>query len=111
MSQLDHLRHLLYNDPKLQKLKMQGGVSSWFHQNTEAILQWAESARTNRNASNVNTAVRGILEYIDGKNYVSSDIPGGVPELANQPNSQVGLLDIDTENEDPPGYVQYMEFI
>jgi hypothetical protein len=109
MSQLDHLRHLLYNDPKLQKLNMQGGVSYWFHQNTEAILQWAESARTNRSASNINTAVRGILDYIDGKNYVSSDIQGGVPELTNQPNSQVGLLAIDTENEDPPGYVQYMQ--
>jgi hypothetical protein len=108
MSQLDHLRHLLYNDPKLQKLNLQGGVSYWFHQNTEAILQAAESARTTRSESNINTAVRLILDYIDGKNYVQQDVTGGVPELADQPNSQVGLLNIDTENEDPPGYVTYM---
>ncbi len=38
-SLLDHLRHLLANDPDLVKLHLTGGLNTWAYRNTQKILQ------------------------------------------------------------------------
>src|SRR5262249_9108143 len=47
-SLLDHLRHLLAQDPKLNQVGLQGGLSVWLFRNTTKILEAAGSARDTR---------------------------------------------------------------
>ncbi len=44
-SVLDHLRHLLAQDPTLKKAGLDGGLDTWLFRNTLKILEWSGSAR------------------------------------------------------------------
>ncbi|GCE10542.1 hypothetical protein [Tengunoibacter tsumagoiensis] len=105
-TQIDHMRHLLYGDPVLKKLNLQGGSTYWFRRNTMHIMQLAKDSRDTPNYSQTN-AVK-ILDYIDGSQYVQPDVPQGTPLLADPHASQVGLLTRDQEHAQPQGYVNYL---
>src|SRR5437868_4893425 len=44
-SVLDHLRHLLAEDPKIAPKGLHGGLDFWLLSNTREVLQWAGNAR------------------------------------------------------------------
>jgi len=123
-SLLDHLRHLLAQDPKLAKVKLQGGLSVWLFRNTTKILEAAGSARDTRKGcvENVPQAcdtrlilrqVARILDYLDGAKYVEREnIPPSIQSadhlLIDPDVAQVALLEFDTVNQQPPGYLQHI---
>jgi hypothetical protein len=120
-SLLDHLRHLLAQDPKLEKVGLQGGLSVWLFRNTTKILEAAGSARDTRkgcteNACNTGLILRQvarILDYLDGAKYVGREnIPPDIQSpdhlLIDSNVAQVALLEFDPVNQQPPGYLQHI---
>ena len=123
-SLLDHLRHLLSQDPKLKGVGLQGGLSEWLFRNTTKILEAAGSARDTRKACPegvletcdtglILRQVARILDYLDGAKYVQTE---NIPPNIQQPDqllidpvvAQVALLEFDTLHQQPPGYLEHM---
>ena len=111
-SLLDHLRHLLAKDPELEALNLHGGLVIWAYRNTQRVTQLAHDAMQSWKAhdyASVKQDMIVILDYLDGQKEVQRDVPTGTPVVANQHNSQVGLLTFDTVNQKPPGYLYHIQ--
>ena len=110
-SLLDHLRHLLATDPKLDRLHLYGGLDYWLYRNTNAVLQYSVGARDDWNAQDAAAMHRQlvcILDYLDGARYVSDDLPPGTPLLIDSRVAQASLLEFDPARQDPPGYLTHV---
>lgn len=104
---LDHLRHLLSDSPEISLLHLRGGLDMWFSRNTEKVLEWSSAARDDwqNNPDLLNRQIVRILDYVDGASFVQQDAPAaGQVLLADQQDSQVGLLGQAQSPDDPPGY-------
>lgn len=109
-SLLDHLRHLLADDPDLQKLQLAGGLDTWAYRNTNKIQQWAGNAQQDWNTkdfASLHHFVVAILDYLDGSTQVQQDVPPGTPLAANPQFSQVGMLELNA-GQNPPGYLYHI---
>jgi eukaryotic-like serine/threonine-protein kinase len=115
-SVLDHLRHLLSQDPKLQKVGLVGGLDIWLFRDTTKILEAAGSARDAQkqcasdpgSCAFVQREVVRILDYLDGSAYVQTDVPPGTPLLIDPTIARVALRTIDPVNQQPPGYLKHI---
>ncbi|HLI90571.1 MAG TPA: protein kinase [Ktedonobacteraceae bacterium] len=115
-SMLDHLRHLLAQDPKLKAAGLTGGLDIWLYRNTLKILEWSGSARDAIDAGDPQLARRQlarILDYLDGTQYIQTEnLPPDLrPVLADPTMStiaRVALLEIDQQNQNPPGYLKHI---
>lgn len=114
-SLVDHLRHLLSQDPKLQKVELVGGLNTWLYRNTLKILEWTGSARdlalSNDNPTLIRKQLLRILDYLDGSQFVQTEnLP---PDLASTPVltdpiiARVALLEISPAQQ-PPGYLKHI---
>lgn len=111
-SLLDHLRHLLATDPKLQVLGLQGGLDGWLLRNTNDLVQWAQAAKAaeaKNDAQSVHNLLVEMLYYLDGNQYVQTDVPAGTP-LSTDPAAKVALLSIGGLNQNPPGYLSHIDY-
>jgi serine/threonine protein kinase len=104
-----YLRHLLSDDPTLDALGLRGGLDFWLVRNTSLVLEWAGSARDDWKSQGVtlmrNHLIR-ILEYLDSASYAQNDVPGGTPlNIVDQRIARVGLLEFDTQHQNPSGYL------
>jgi serine/threonine protein kinase len=111
-SLLDHLRHLLSQDPKLYKLQLPGGLDIWLFRNTEKVLEWSGSARDfweQKNTEGMRNMVVRVLDYLDGSQYVQLDVPPGTPNLVNPRIAPVALLEFDPTKQAPPGYLYHID--
>src|SRR5579872_1424176 len=109
-SLLDHLRHLLADDPDLVKLQLQGGLDTWAYRNTNKIQQWASNAQNDWNTkdfASLHHFVVAMLDYLDGSTQVQQDVPPGTPLAANQQFSQIGMLELNA-GQNPPGYLYHI---
>ena len=111
-SYLDHLRHLLASDPLLNSLELPGGLCNWFFRNTDKLLEWTVSARDQLDAAHdTGFAVRQTLRtlaYLDGLSFVAQDIPQGL-SLPDTPHvASVGLINVQSGNQTPPGYIAHI---
>lgn len=114
-SLLNHLRHLLSQDPKLQKVELVGGLDSWFYRNTLKILEWAGSTRdlalANDNPALIRRQLVRILDYLDGSQFVQTEnLPPDLaanPVLADPIITRVALLQISPAQQ-PPGYLKHI---
>ncbi len=117
-SLLDHLRHLLSEDPKLQKVGLTGGLDIWLFGNTTKVLEAAGSARDAQkhctpdpndvNCAFVHRALVRILDYLDGSTYAQIDVPPGTQVLIDPTVAKVALLTFDPVNQQPPGYLEHI---
>lgn len=117
-SLLDHLRHLLSQDPKLESVGLAGGLAIWLYRNTSKIFAAAGSARdaetqcastpTSGACDLVHRALVCILDYLDGSQFVWKDVPTGQQVLIDPTIARVGLLEFDTVNQFPPGYLDHI---
>ena len=117
-SLLDHLRHLLSQDPKLKLVGLGGGLDIWLFRNTEKILEQAGSARDSQKGCTpdpnnpacafVDRALVRILDYLDGSTYVQADVPPDTRVLIDPTIARVALLEFDVENQQPPGYLKHI---
>ena len=110
-SLLDHLRHLLTDDPDLQKLHIAGGLDIWTYRDTQKLPYWANDAMNNWKAQNFDTVHKRVIEtldYLDGSQMVVKDVPTGTALAADPLPSQVPLLELQP-NQSPPGYLYHDE--
>lgn len=108
---LDHLRHLLALDPTMQELGLPGGLEIWLFRDVQKVLEWAGSARDDWSQSNTAYMQRQfirILDYLDGLNNIQRDLPPGTSALADPHIAQVGLLEFDTQHQEPPGLLYHI---
>ncbi len=107
---LDHLRHLLTDDPDMVNLGLRGGLDTWASRNTNKIAQWASSAQNDWNTkdfASLHGYVVRILDYLDGSTQVQQDVPPGTPIEADPQFSQVGMLELNA-GQNPPGYLYHI---
>ena len=110
-SLLDHLRHLLAKDPDLEPLHLPGGLDIWLFRNTQKIMQFSGSAKDcyqNNQTNCLRKNVIRILDYLDGKTFVQTDVPPGTPNLVDPRLGSVALLEFDPQNQNPPGYLYHI---
>jgi eukaryotic-like serine/threonine-protein kinase len=93
LSVLAHLRHLLADAPELNTVGLHGGLDIWLFRNTQKILEWAGSARDEKDTALLHRHLVRILDYLDGIPLVRKDAPGE-PVLVNQQIGQIALLDL-----------------
>ena len=113
-SMLDHLRHLLTNDPKLKARGLPGGLNIWLFRNTQKVLEWAGSARddwTTKTPQNTHKHLIRILEYLDSLQYVQADVPDRpFVNYVNNTIAQVPLLAFpNAVNQKPPDYLHHID--
>jgi len=111
-SVLDHLRHLLAQDPKLKSVNLTGGLDIWLFRNTLKILEWSGSARDAYKTGNTEFIRRQsvrVLDYMDSTQYVTTEnIPSDLsPVLVNPVYGRVGMLQI-SPTQNPPGYLKHI---
>ena len=109
-SLLDHLRHLLTDDPDLQTLHISGGLNVWSYRNTQKLTYWAKTAMDAWNRGDFDTVHKRLVEtldFLDGSKFVQNDVPPGTALLADAHAAQVGLLQLH-DNQQPPGYLYHV---
>src|SRR6266496_1554905 len=116
-SLLDHLRHLLAQDPKLKAVGLGGGLDIWLFRNVTKVVEQAGSARdaqkqcttANNGACDfVSRALVRVLDYLDGSTYVQADVPPNTKVLIDQTIARVALLEFDPVHQQPPGYLDHV---
>lgn len=110
---LDHLRHLLAQDPKLKAAGLTGGLDTWLFHNTLKILEEAGSIRDSANPAGVPFMQRQLirmLDYLDGSQYVQTEkLPPNLPPIMIDPTqAKVALLEFDPQSQTPPGYLKHI---
>ncbi|MBA2677077.1 MAG: protein kinase [Ktedonobacteraceae bacterium] len=111
-SVLDHLRHLLAQDPTLKGVGLDGGLDTWLFRNTLKILEWSGSAhdafKTHDSELIRRQSVR-ILDYLDGTQLVTTEnLPSDLsPVLVDPTIGKVGMFQI-SPNQNPPGYLKHI---
>lgn len=114
-SLLDHLRHLLAEDPKLKANNLLGGLTIWLYRNTQAVYRWSIAARDDwqsggsADVSLMSQDVIRILDYLDGIPYVWKDLPATIasPVLVDSRIGRIGLLQFNPL-QNPPGYLDHI---
>jgi hypothetical protein len=105
---LDHMRHLLASDPMLNDMELPGGLNNWFYRNTGKLLEWTVSARDRWEESKDLAFVRRqtlrTLVYLDGLSFVQQDLPPDVTLPDTSKLESVGLLDVNSQNQNPASY-------
>jgi hypothetical protein len=109
---LDHLRHLLASDPTLNELELPGGLNKWLYINTGKVLEWTSSTRQqwedSKDVGFVRRQTTRVLTYLDGISFIGLDLPADAPTLVNDRLARVGLLEVNGQTQDPPGYLQHI---
>jgi serine/threonine protein kinase len=110
-SLLDHLRHLLAQDPELNALGLPGGLSYWLSTNTDQVRGLAASTPASWSAQNtihLRRQLVRVLDYLDGAEAVGADLPAGTPLLVDPHLARVGLLEFNPAVDNPPGYIYHV---
>jgi hypothetical protein len=113
---LNHLRHLLADEPVLDELELPGGLNKWFTLNTQELVQWAASARDlwqNSNFSAVRNQGIRILSYLDGMSFLVQDLPAASVNAKPALNARLaglGLINILGSGQNPPSYIDQLAF-
>ncbi len=110
-SLLDHLRHLLAEDPALTALGMKGGLMYWLPRNTQQVELNASALQADWQAhrwSMIHQSLIRILDYLDGSTMITADVPSGTPLLVSNPFARVGLLTLSSKTA-PPGFILHTD--
>jgi hypothetical protein len=115
---LNHLRHLLADEPVLDELELPGGLNNWFTRNSEKLIEWTSSARDRWQDTHNLTFVRNeaiqILAYLDGMSFLVQELPpalaGSVPVTLDTHLAALGLLNVRGPNQNPPAYIDQIVY-
>jgi hypothetical protein len=104
-SVLDHLRHLLVDDPTLSAMDLPGGLNNWLYRNTGKILEWALSARDyigeGADPQFLRRQIIRVLAYLDGLTYVQADLPANTYLPLTTRLVRMGLIDVQPNQRTP----------
>jgi len=114
---LNHLRHLLADEPILDELELPGGLNNWFTRNTQELIQLTSSARDRWQNGHGLSVVRSqgvqILSYLDGMSFVMQDLPAvsaNVQQTLDMHQAALGLLNVRSSTQNPPGYIDQIVY-
>ena len=105
-SLLDHLRHLLAADPKLDTLNLHGGLSTWLDKNTSLVQELTQKMSSTNDPHQLHLLLVRSLYYLDGIKDVARDTSDKDLVSIDQTNAQIGLLQTHAY-QDPPGYLYH----
>jgi hypothetical protein len=110
-TELDHLRHLLSEDPSLSAVGLHGGLDAWFFGDIQKVYESAGAAQGYFGQPGalplLRTHLSLILEYLDGGRYAWLDL-GAHPAAEAPFAAQVGLIQI-TAAPVPPAFVNHID--
>jgi hypothetical protein len=115
---VDHLNHLLTDDPVLKELGLGGGLNYWLVKNTQAVSQQATSARAawqHQDSPALRQHLVNILYYLDGTVCAPSAlsrVPSGTPtrpETALAHDTAASLLEC-KQNVKFSGLLSHIQF-
>jgi len=113
LSLLDHLRHLLVNDPTLNAMGLSGGLNNWLYRNTGKLLEWALSARdydgNGTDPQFLRRQIIRVLAYLDGLTFVQQDLPANTYLPLTTRLVRMGLIDIQ-DNQQVPSYLSHIVY-
>jgi eukaryotic-like serine/threonine-protein kinase len=107
-SLLDHLRHLLAKEPLLYSLGLPGGLDIWLFRNTEKLWEYSGSIRDSGDPAFIERQLIRIMDYLDGKNIVKTELPPNTPLLIDPIIAQAALLEFDPLHQSPPGHLKHI---
>lgn len=116
---IDHLRHLLADEPILDEIELPGGLNNWFTRNTEKLVEWTGSARDQwqeaptHSAATVRNIGMSVLSYLDGMSFMPLDLPPASQNIPLQSDTHLaglGLLNIRGINQNPPSYIDQIVY-
>lgn len=111
-SALDHLRHLLSDDPMNNMMPLPGGLGAWLLQNVRMIFSWSSQAWNLGRPQDLKSPwarldLVAILDTLDGATAVQQDVPQHTPLVVDQSISRKPILSLDP-NAPTPGYLLEM---
>src|SRR5579883_282983 len=114
---LNHLRHLLADEPILDELELPGGLNNWFTRNSEKLIEWTSSARDRWQDTHDLAYVRAeaiqILAYLDGMSFMVQELPpasANVQVTLDTHLAALGLLNVRGPGQNPPSYVDQIVY-
>jgi hypothetical protein len=114
---LNHLRHLLADEPILDEMELPGGLNNWFTRNTEKLIEWTSSARDRWQDTHDLAYVRDegmqILSYLDGMSFVVQDLPPASAKFQVSLDTHLaalGLLNVRGPGQNPPSYMDQIVY-
>ncbi|HEU5376712.1 MAG TPA: hypothetical protein VFV38_14855 [Ktedonobacteraceae bacterium] len=116
---LNHLRHLLADEPILDEMELPGGLNNWFTRNTQKLIEWTSSARDHwqesptHNIGIVRSRAVSILSYLDGMSFMAFDIPPASAKVQVTLDTHLaglGLLNVRGPNQKPPSYMDQIVY-
>lgn len=87
----------------LSDLGIQGGADINLFKNTQKVSEWADSARDNFQSQNmvsfdfIKRQVTRVLDYLDGVDFVSKDVPLNTSILTDQKLAKVPLINLNND--------------
>jgi hypothetical protein len=109
---LNHLRHLLADEPVLDQMELPGGLNSWFARNSQKLIEFTTSARDQWQGTQDLIAIRteavSLLAYLDGMSFVVQDLPPASANVQTQIDTHLaglGLLNVRGASQNPGSYM------
>jgi hypothetical protein len=114
---LNHLRHLLADEPILDELELPGGLNSWFTRNTQKLIEFTTNSRDQwQDTANMgfvrNEGIR-ILSYLDGMSFMTPDLPAASatdPVQLDTHLAGLGLVNVRGPSQDPGSYMDQINY-
>lgn len=111
-SALDHLRHLLSDDPMNSMAPLPGGLGAWLLQNVRLIFAWSSNAwglgrPQDITSSTARNDLISILDTLDGSSAVKQDVPPHTPLLVDSSIARKPILSLNP-NAQTLGYLLEM---
>ncbi|HET8842349.1 MAG TPA: hypothetical protein VFN35_12840, partial [Ktedonobacteraceae bacterium] len=114
---LNHLRHLLADEPVLDELELPGGLNNWFARNTQKLIEWTADARDRWQNSKDVVSIRHesirLISYLDGMSFMMQDMapPSAKVQVALDTHlAGIGLLNVRGEGQNPPSYLDQIVY-
>ncbi len=111
---LNHLRHLLADEPILDEIELPGGLNNWFTRNTQTLVEWTTSARDQWQASSTHSAASvrdvamNVLSYLDGMSFMPQDTPPASQRVQVDLDTHLaglGLVNVSGPSQNPASYI------
>lgn len=107
---LDHLRHLLAEDPTLASVGLHGGLGIWFYRETQEVYEWAISARDDQKPSALGlmrNLLISILDDLDGATIAKMELP----EVSLRIDPQIAHIALLKDSPTETGPLSYLTHI
>lgn len=111
---INHLRHLLADEPILDEIELPGGLNNWFTRNTQKLVEWTTSARdqwqgsSTHSVASVRDVGMNVLSYLDGMSFMPLDTPSASQRTQVELDTHLaglGLVNVNGPNQNPASYI------